>query len=195
MAAGTERVLRDPYSGVMHLCIMTSMIVLFLVTALLAIDDYIPVDILVGPRYLGYSLVADIFGLVGIIGVAMAIAHRWVRPRTAWLPTWEDWLILGGLGMLLVTGFIVEGLRIHTSEIDVHPEWSYWSPVGYVVALMFSGVKISAALDIHTTFWWIHMVGALSWITLLGYSKLNHLVYWRRPTRSSSAPPPRASST
>ncbi|MYD72724.1 MAG: hypothetical protein F4Y11_00080, partial [Chloroflexi bacterium] len=141
---GTERVLRDPYSGVMHLCIMTSMIVLFLVTALLAIDDYIPVDILVGPRYLGYSLVADIFGLVGIIGVAMAVAHRWVRPRTAWLPTWEDWLILGGLGMLLVTGFIVEGLRIHTSEINVNPEWSYWSPVGYIVALMFSGVKISA---------------------------------------------------
>lgn len=173
---GTERVLRDPYSGVMHLCIMTSMIVLFLVTALLAIDDYIPVDILVGPRYLGYSLVADIFGLVGIIGVAMAVAHRWVRPRTAWLPTWEDWLILGGLGMLLITGFIVEGLRIHTSEIDVHPEWSYWSPVGYVVALIFSGVKVSAALDIHTTFWWIHMIGALSWITLLGYSKLNHLV-------------------
>ena len=173
---GTERVLRDPYSGVMHLCIMTSMIVLFLVTALLAIDDYIPVDILVGPRYLGYSLVADIFGLIGIIGVAMAVAHRWVRPRTAWLPTWEDWLILGGLGALLITGFIVEGLRIHTSEIDVNPEWSYWSPVGYIVALMFSGVKISAALDIHTTFWWIHMIGALSWITLLGYSKLNHLI-------------------
>ncbi len=174
--AGTERVLRDPYSGVMHMCIMSSMIVLFLVTALLAIDDYIPVDILVGPRYLGYSLVADVFGLIGIIGVAMAVAHRWVRPRTAWLPTWEDWLILGGLGLLLVTGFVVEGLRIHTSEIDVNPQWSYWSPVGYVVALMFSGVRISAALDIHTALWWVHMIGALSWITLLGYSKLNHLV-------------------
>ncbi len=174
--AGTERVLRDPYSGVMHLCIMSSMIVLFLVTALLAVDDYIPVDILVGPRYLGYSLVADIFGLIGIIGVGMAVAHRWVRPRTAWLPTWEDWLILGGLGALLITGFIVEGLRIHTSEINVNPEWSYWSPVGYVVALMFSGVRVSAALDIHTTFWWIHMIGALAWISLLGYSKINHLI-------------------
>ena len=174
--AGTERVLRDPYSGVMHLCIMSSMIVLFLVTALLAIDDYVPVDILVGPRYLGYSLVADVFGIIGIIGVAMAVAHRWVRPRTAWLPTWEDWAILGGLGALLITGFLVEGLRIHTSEIHVNPEWSAWSPGGWVVAKMFSGVRIDAALDIHKAFWWIHMIGALGWMTLLGYSKINHLV-------------------
>ena len=174
---GTERVLQDPYSGVMHLCIMSSMIVLFLVTALLAIDDYLPVDILVGPRYLGYSLVADIFGLIGIVGVGMAVAHRWVRPRTAWLPTWEDWAILGGLGALLITGFLVEGLRIHTSEINVNPEWSYWSPGGWVVAKMFSGVSISAALDIHTAFWWFHMVGALAWISLLGYSKINHLFF------------------
>ena len=174
--AGTERVLRDPYSGVMHLCIMSSMIVLFLVTALLAIDDYVPVDILVGPRYLGYSLVADVFGIIGIVGVAMAVAHRWVRPRTAWLPTWEDWFILGGLGALLITGFLVEGLRIHTSEIHVNPEWSAWSPGGWVVAKMFSGVRIDAALDIHKAFWWIHMIGALGWMTLLGYSKINHLV-------------------
>ena len=174
--AGTERVLRDPYSGVMHLCIMSSMIVLFLVTALLAIDDYVPVDILVGPRYLGYSLVADVFGIIGIIGVVMAVAHRWVRPRTAWLPTWEDWFILGGLGALLITGFLVEGLRIHTSEIHVNPEWSAWSPGGWVVAKMFSGVRIDAALDIHKAFWWIHMIGALGWMTLLGYSKINHLV-------------------
>ena len=174
--AGTEQVLRDPYSGVMHLCIMSSMIVLFLVTALLAIDDYVPVDILVGPRYLGYSLVADVFGIIGIIGVAMAVAHRWVRPRTAWLPTWEDWAILGGLGALLITGFLVEGLRIHTSEIHVNPEWSAWSPGGWVVAKMFSGVRIDAALDIHKAFWWIHMIGALGWMTLLGYSKINHLV-------------------
>ena len=58
--AGTERVLRDPYAAVMHLCIMSSILVLFLVTALLAIDDYLPDDkvrILVGGRYLGYSLV------------------------------------------------------------------------------------------------------------------------------------------
>ena len=109
--AGTERVLRDPYAGVMHLCIMSSILVLFLVTALLAIDDYLPDDkvrILVGDRYLGYSLVGDLFGLIGLIGVGMAVAHRWVRPRTTWLPSTEDKLILGGLGLLLVTGFLLD---------------------------------------------------------------------------------------
>ena len=69
----------------------------------------------------------------------MAIGHRWARPRTAWLPTWEDWLIVGGLGILLVSGFIVEGLRIHTSEIQVNPEWSTGPPAAGSVAKIFSG--------------------------------------------------------
>lgn len=178
--AGTERVLQDRYSGVMHLCIMSSIIVLFLVTALLAIDDYLPdedVQILVGDRYLGYSLVGDIFGLIGLIGIGMAVAHRWVRPRTAWLPTWEDYVIVGGLGVLLVTGFLVEGLRIQTSEIDANPGWSHWSPVGFVVAELFSDVDTQHLLDTHQALWWFHMVTALSWLSLLGLTKLNHLAY------------------
>jgi Fe-S oxidoreductase len=176
---GTERVLRDPYSGVMHLCIMSSMVVLFLVTALLAVDDYLPDDqvrILVGDRYLGYSLVADVFGLIGLVGVGMAVAHRWLRPRTAWLPSYEDKLIVGGLGLLLITGFLVEGLRIQTSEIGAHPEWSHWSPVGFVVAEIFSQVNTATLLDAHKALWWFHMVAALSWISLLGFTKLNHLL-------------------
>ena len=176
---GTERVLRDPYSGVMHLCIMSSIVVLFLVTTLLAIDDYLPDDeirILVGGRYLGYSLVGDVFGLIGLIGVGMAIAHRWVRPRTAWLPSYEDKLIVGGLGLLLITGFLVEGLRIQTSEIDAHPNWSHWSPVGFVVAEMFSDADPGALLSAHKALWWFHMVAALSWISLLGFTKINHLL-------------------
>ena len=177
---GTERVLQDPYSGIMHLCIMSSMIVLFLVTAVLVIADYLPndkVQILVGDRYLGYSLVADIFGLIGIVGVGMAIAHRWVRPRTTWLMTWEDYLIVGGLATLLISGFLVEGLRIQTSEIDLHPSWSHWSPAGFVVAEIFSDTNTSTLLDAHKVLWWFHMVAALSWISLLALTKLNHLIY------------------
>ena len=178
--AGTERVLRDPYAAVMHLCIMSSILVLFLVTALLAIDDYLPDDkvrILVGGRYLGYSLVGDLFGLIGLVGVGMAIAHRRVRPRTTWLPSVEDKLIVGGLGLLLVTGFLIEGFRIQTSEIAEHRDWSYWSPVGFVVAEAVSGVDHGALLSAHKALWWFHMVLALSWMALLGFTKLNHLAY------------------
>ena len=132
---GTERVLRDPYSGIMHLCIMSSMVVLFLVTAVLAIDDYLPDDqvrILVGDRYLGYSLVGDIFGLIGLLGIGMAVAHRWVRPRTAWLPSYEDKLIVGGLGLLLITGFLVEG--------PAHPDLGDRRQPG-LVALVAGGLR------------------------------------------------------
>ena len=176
---GTERVLHDPYAGLMHLCLMSSLIVLFLVTALLAIDDYLPDDkvrILVGARYLGYSLVADVFGLIGLIGVGMAVGLRWRRPRAAWLPHWEDKLIVGGLGVLLLTGFFLEGLRIQTSVIDAHPEWAVWSPVGYAFAELFSEAGTGTLLVAHKALWWFHMAAALAWLSLLGFSKLNHLV-------------------
>ncbi len=176
---GTQRVLNDPYSGVMHLCLMSSIVVLFLVTALLALDDYLPdehVRILVGDRYLGYSLVGDLFGIVGLVGVAMAVAHRWVRPRTRLEMRWEDWAIVGGFGLLLVTGFLVEGLRIAASEIAEHESWSYWSPGGWVVAKMFSTASTGYLLDFHKVLWWFHMVLALGWLGLLGFTKLNHLV-------------------
>ncbi len=42
MGAGTSRVKNDRYAGVMHWCIYSSFIVLTLVTALLALDDYLP---------------------------------------------------------------------------------------------------------------------------------------------------------
>ena len=193
----TERVLNDPYSGLMHACLMSSIVVLFLVTALLAIDDYLPDDevrILVGDRYLGYSLVGDIFGIVGLIGVGLAVAHRWVRPRTRWELRWEDWAILGGLGALLITGFLVEGLRIASSEIHENPGWAVWSPGGWVVAKIFGGFSTTTQLDLHQALWWFHMVTALSWLGLLGYTKLNHVVaaplnaFLRNPASSGKLP-------
>ncbi len=190
---GTERVLRDPYSAIMHSALLSSMVVLFLVTALLAIDDYLPnehVRILEGDRYLGYSLVGDVFGIIGLLGVGMAVAHRWVRPRTRWEMRAEDWLIVGGLGILLVTGFLLEGARIAVAEIDAHPGWSGWSPGGWVVAQMFSGASDGYLLDFHRIVWWTHLSLALSWLGLLGYTKLNHLVFAPANAFLQSTDPP-----
>ena len=113
---------------------------------------------------------------MGLVGVGMAVAHRWVRPRTRWELRWEDWAILGGLGALLITGFLVEGLRIASSEIHENPGWAVWSPGGWVVAKIFSGLTTTTQLDLHQALWWFHMVTALSWLGLLGYTKLNHLI-------------------
>ncbi len=189
MGAGTSKVKNDRYAGVMHWCIYSSFAVLTLVTILLAIDDYLPLLVgksaehafLTGGVYLGYSLIGDIFGIVGLIGVGMAIYRRY-GPTTPNKLTWdrrsnEDALVVGLLGFVLFTGILVEGFRIGGNEIPAGNEvWSYWSPAGWVIAQIFGGLSESVLLTIHAVFWWVHIVGAFILLGLLSLTKFRHII-------------------
>ena len=188
MGAGTSRVKNDRYAGVMHWCIYSSFAVLTIVTLLLALDDYLPLifgtggehAFLEGGVYLAYSLVGDVFGLIGLVGIGMAVYRRY-GPAPAKL-TWdrrrnEDVLVVGLLGFVLFTGFLVEGLRIGGHEIPAgNEDWSYWSPVGWIVAKIFGGASDSALLDGHEILWWIHIVAAFGLLSLLALTKFRHIV-------------------
>ena len=189
MGAGTSRVKNDRFAGVMHWCIYSSFLMLTLVTLLLALDDYLPLIFrsdaehlfLKGPVYLVYSLVGDLFGVIGLVGIGMAVYRRYVKPPAKL--TWdrrqnEDALILGLLGFVLFTGILVEGLRIAGSEIPGGNEnWSKWSPAGYVVAKLVSGVNAERLLDAHVWWWWFHIVAAFSLLSLMAITKFRHIVF------------------
>ena len=189
MGAGTSRVKNDKYAGVMHWCIYSSFLMLTVVTLLLALDDYLPLifgsnsehAFLKGPIYLGYSLVGDVFGVIGLIGVGMAVYRRYVKPPTKL--TWdrrsgEDAIIVGLLGLTLFTGILVEGLRIHAQEIPAGNEnWSYWSPAGWAVAKVLSGISEGTATNIHQGFWWFHVVGAFVLLGLMSVTKFRHIIF------------------
>ena len=188
MGAGTSRVKNDRYAGVMHWCIYSSFAVLTLVTIALAIDDYFPLIFQVGGEhafleggvYLGYSLVGDVFGLIGLLGVGMALFRRF-GPAPAKL-TWdrrqsEDAIVVGLLGFVLFSGFLVEGLRIGGDEIPRgHESWSWWSPAGWAVAKIVGGASESALLTAHRVLWWIHVAGAFTLLGLLALTKFRHIV-------------------
>jgi Fe-S oxidoreductase len=189
MGAGTSRVKNDKFAGAMHWCIYSSFIMLTIVTGLLALDDYLPLifgsdaehAFLKGPIYLGYSLVGDTFGVIGLIGVAMAIYRRYAKPPAKL--TWdrrsnEDAIIVGLLGLTLFTGILVEGLRIHASEIPGgHENWSHWSPAGWTVAKILSPVSQGTAENIHQGFWWFHVVGAFVLLSLMSVTKFRHIIF------------------
>ncbi len=190
MGAATSRVKNDRFAGVMHWCIYSSFAVLTLVTLLLALDDYLPLifgqggrehAFLRGPIYLGYSLVGDLFGVVGLVGVGMAVYRRYVAPPKKL--TWdrrssEDALIVGVLGITLFSGILVEGLRIGGDEFAAGKEsWSKWSPAGWVVAKALSGVGESTLLDIHKGFWWFHIVVAFALLTMMALTKFRHIIF------------------
>jgi len=199
MGAATSRVKNDRYAGVMHWCIYSSFIALVIVTTLLAIDDYLPLffrsdaehAFLTGGVYLVYSLFGDVFGIIGLVGIGMAVHRRYVRPpaKLDWDRRGiEDALIVGLLGAVLFTGLLVEGLRIAATEIpEGNENWSYWSPGGWVIAKAVGGLSIGAIENIHVGFWWFHVVGAFTLLSLMAMTKFRHIVfapvngYFKRP--------------
>jgi Fe-S oxidoreductase/nitrate reductase gamma subunit len=117
------RLAPDGFSLLMHQAMFWGMVFLFIGTVLAAIDQHganllFGRQFLSGRFYLLFEFVLDVFGVVLIAGVAMAACRRYIlRParlqakRTA-TSLWDAFPFLTLLGLIAVTGFLVEGLRI-----------------------------------------------------------------------------------
>jgi len=176
-----DKVRRDRYAGIMHWCIMSSIVVLTLVTAQVAIEADTPLRFLHGDYYLFFSFYGDLFGVIGLIGVGMALYRRYFADfhRIRWDERLEDHLIILGLGFVLLTGFFTEGARILVTELEQHPDWAIWSFGGYTVAqgMHLFDLTDSQVLSFHEWSWWIHVGGAFAWLGLIVFTRLDHLFF------------------
>jgi Fe-S oxidoreductase len=187
---------RDRYAGVFHAAIMWGFIVLFIGTAILTIDtDIIGIfapeyHFFWGPFYVVYSLVLDVLGLAMVVGLG-AMAWRRLRFRRRELDYGRvdigpatsdrsgyaagDWIFLGWLLLLGLTGFVVEGVRIVASG---YPWFEVFSPVGMVLARVFGTLGLSAtvASDLHLGLWWFHAIIALGFVAYIPYAKAIHML-------------------
>ena len=89
----------------------------------------------------------------------------------------DDWIALGLLLLLFLQGFVVEGIRLNVTELQEHPSWAVWSPIGYVVALMLKGINPQSLMDLHRGLWWLHAVTAFAFIAYFVYGKFTHVFY------------------
>ena len=176
-----EKVRRDRYAGIMHWCIFSSIVVLTIVTAQVALEDDTPLDFLHGGYYLFFSFYGDLFGLIGLVGVGMALYRRYFDDfhRIRWDERLEDHLIIGGLGLVLVSGFLVEAARINVTELDQHADWARWSFVSWGLAegLELLALTEGQLLSAHLWGWWGHIVLAFGWLGLIVFTRLDHLFF------------------
>ena len=176
-----DKVRRDRYAGVMHWCILSSIVVLTLVTAQVAIEDDTALNFLEGEYYLFFSFYGDLFGLVGLVGVGMALYRRYFSDfhRIRWDERIEDHAIILGLGLVLLTGFFVEAFRIEVSELSQEPDWAKWSFVSFGIAKFVRIFEFTEGqvLSAHTWTWWLHVSLAFSWLGLIVFSRLDHLFF------------------
>ena len=169
-----KRVVKKKSSGIMHLFIFWGMLFLFVATALTTLQDHFGIPLLYGPFYLYFfSLGIDLAGFVCAIGIVIALVRRIARTNEHLETNTVDivWLVL--LLLILLSGFITEGLRI----VGTNDPWALWSPVGYLFALMFSGMDAQALSLTHQIVWWSHLVLAFSFLALFTYSKMAHVLF------------------
>ncbi len=172
------KVLKKSYPGLMHLLIYAGFFILFIGTVLI----FIQVDItkplfsyqfLKSTFYLIYSLLLDLFGFLVLLGIGLAVYRRLIIKPVNLPSKRDDLVILLFLFTIIITGFIIEGLRIGITN----PKWSVWSPFGYVTGILFikSGIDINGMTSLHLWMWWIHLVISLAFIAYMPYSKLFHV--------------------
>ncbi|HEY7197298.1 MAG TPA: heterodisulfide reductase-related iron-sulfur binding cluster [Gaiellaceae bacterium] len=185
---------RDPLAGVGHLLVFYGFVVLFIGTAILAFQDDIADPIFdfhffEGWFYLAYSLFLDVFGVALVVGLGVFAVKRGIlRPfrLNYWRPDRAegeydrraykigDWLFLGVLFFLALTGFLLEAFRI--AETD--PSFEVWSPFGWLAGQGLRGLGLDdgAAQDAHFVQWWVHGLVALTFVASIPFTKAVHMI-------------------
>ncbi len=161
----------------MHFFIFWGFLVLSVGTALVAIqadftDLLFKVKFLKGGFYLIFSFFLDLAGLMAIIGILMAMYRRYVTKPSRLDNKPDDAIVLVWILVVLVTGFLAEGVRIAHSM----PDYEKWSFVGYVTAYIFAGMPKESIEVTHKVFWYFHMVISFGLIAYIVHSRLLHII-------------------
>ncbi|SDP60416.1 (Fe-S)-binding protein [Desulforhopalus singaporensis] len=174
---------RHKLGGSMHLLIMWGFIVLIIGTTIVAIEydlfhKIIGMEhfMLQGWFYLAFELVTDIFGILLVAGLLVALARRYLLSRPQLKHQRVDWVLPVLLLVIAVTGFMVEGLRLaaNASELGYAPGWS---PGGALLAGLVGGLDPAGLKSAHVAIWWLHVLLAFGAIALLPFvPKAMHLV-------------------
>jgi Fe-S oxidoreductase/nitrate reductase gamma subunit len=173
-AFGQRRLLKNFTAGLFHAAIFFGFTILFIGTLVVMVHEDFGLPIMRGNFYLVFqSLTLDVFGALSILGVLIALYHRYVAKPERLSGTWQDGVILLLLLAILLTGFIVEGLRI----VATNDPWRSWSPVGLAAGQLASlFVSMPALRSTHAFLWWFHLLLVFGFIAWIPYSKLRHLL-------------------
>lgn len=168
-----KRMFRDGYAGFFHILIFGGFVVLAIRTIALVLEGLFPhFEVLSGPLGHGYNWLKDGFEALVFIGVALAAARRlFFRPRRLDL-SFDAWLILFLIDLLIVADLFADAARIALDP----SRGGWWSPVTGPLAHLFAGSLPATLAAIFAVCWWIHLLDICFFGNYLPYSKHFHIL-------------------
>ncbi|HMO02934.1 MAG TPA: heterodisulfide reductase-related iron-sulfur binding cluster [Oligoflexia bacterium] len=164
-------VTKERKGGFAHLLIYLGFLVLLFTTTMVFIDHDLGFKIYRGDFYLAVTILSDLFGVALLIGVALMAKRRYLDRETKLHNLAADSIALWVLALLVIQGYLLEGLRI---KVTGDP-WALYSPVGLAVAKFFWNLSDQSARFLHFLTWWFHTVTVFAVAAIFPYSKFWHL--------------------
>ncbi|MBV9545937.1 MAG: 4Fe-4S dicluster domain-containing protein [Chloroflexi bacterium] len=165
------------YGGIMHLFIFYGFIFLFIGTIIVLLEadiarPYFGFSFYQGTFYIVYKVVINLFGLLFIVGLLMAVWRRYVGKLPKFRRSLsDDAIVLGILLFLGLTGFFLQALRLAATHDPAAP--IHW--VSYPLALALNGMDPNVLQGVHTATWWLHMLANTALLVYIPVSKLTHI--------------------
>ncbi len=129
-----------------------------------------------GTFYKLFSLILDVAGFVAVVMLGGLLVRRFLVKPEGLETIRDDYIAHALLFAILVTGFVVEGVRIADTELVDNPGLALFSPVGMVIGkLFYPGMTPEALSLIHKILWWVHFFLAMGFIAIIPFTKLRHI--------------------
>jgi len=128
-------------------------------------------DVIYKPLY----IIIDCFNLIVLVMIVWAFIRR-ILVKPPLIPMNLDaGLILGGIGALMVTHFLMHGYEI-AGEVTLGHAAPSWLPVSGTIGTWLAPLSETSAHHGHVIGYWLHVLILLTFLNYLPYSKHIHLL-------------------
>ena len=168
-AFGQKRILKDPQTGLMHAFIFWGFCVLALRTISVVgkgfYHKFMEGFILsaIGNIYL---YLKDLFVILVLIMIIYAAIRRaFIKPKRL-DPSWEGYLILFFIFVLMITDMLMDGAEFHKNP----------AAVAFIGSFIGEFIDINSAATVYNISWWIHVITLLVFLNELPRGKHFHVI-------------------
>ena len=173
LALAQKRMHRDRYAGIYHFLIFWGFCVLGLRSVELVLEGLFgwQLTTALGTFGLGYQTTKDIFEVLVLVGIGMAMLRRAVAKPWRLENSLDAWGTLSFIAALMVTDLLADGAYIWL----YNPAWKDWAPVSLWVANLLRPLGGTALLVVYKSMWWLHLAALYGFANFLPYSKHFHV--------------------